>query len=120
VTIARLSTEKIVGGYTATSWSGEGYAGDSRSFLFSLSTNYRHSKTARSFYQYNNPSNGPTFGAGHDFVTGLGGTIGSGVYCNIGHDYECRIGDYGSSTCQNDFCGTYGPTISDLEVWYSY
>jgi len=39
-------------------------------------------------------------------------------YCNLGHDYACQVGSYGSSSCQNDFCGSYSSwTIQELEVW---
>ena len=108
------SIERKVGGYAVSQWNGSGYTGNSTNFLFSLTYNYKHTWYRYGYYQYNNPNYGPTWGGGHDFYTNLA----SSSYCNIGHSYRCRTGGYGSSTCRNDFCGTYRPTITELEVWY--
>ena len=47
-------------------------------------------------------------------------------YCNLGHDYTCRVGTdngysgYGSAACRDDFCGNYDSwKIKELEVWAS-
>lgn len=114
VTVITLSTGKKIGGYAAASWAGQGYRGNSTNFLFSLTNNYKHSWYRYGYYQYNHNGYGPTWGGGHDFYTNLL----SSSYCNIGYSYRCRVGSYGSSTCRNDFCGTYRPGIVNLEVWY--
>ncbi len=124
ITIASLnkgsSNARIVGGYAAASWglTSGSYYQTNNSFLFSITNTFKHSlyrNASNSLYMRNDY--GPTFGGGHDFYTGSN-TIGSGAYCHLGHAYTCRIGSYGSSTCRNDFCGTYRPTITDLEVYF--
>jgi len=119
VTIAKLSTGKLVGGYNSVSWtSTTGYGGNSNSFLFSLTNNFKHAWYQNGFYVYNKSTYGPTFGGGHDLFFGTP-NIGTGGYCNLGYAYQCRVGTYTSATCRNDFCGTYnGWTVTDLEVWY--
>jgi hypothetical protein len=118
VMVARLnggaSTERLIGGYAAVQWDGSGYTGNSTNFLFSLTNDFKHSWFRYGNYQYNNPNYGPTWGGGHDFYTNLA----SSSYCNIGYDYVCRTGSYGSSTCRNDFCGTYNPALTEVEVFY--
>ncbi len=117
VTVVSLSTGRLIGGYASASWnSASSYFGTSSSFLFSLTNSFKHSYLQYSYYMYGNSSYGPTWGGGHDFHTGSG-TIGSGTYCNLGHTYACRVGTYASTTCRDDFCGTYAPTINDLEVF---
>ncbi len=94
-------------------------AGNSSSFLFSLTDNYQVQHCTGQHGcgtpQYNVNHYGPTFGGGHDWHV-AGGM--NGGYCNLGHDYACQVGSYGSSTCRNDFCGNYESwTINDIEVW---
>jgi hypothetical protein len=120
VTIARLSTGKVIGGYAPVSWSStSSYSGDTTAFLFSITNDFKHTVTGTSIhYMYNGSAYGPTFGGGHDLSFGSASTIGSGGYCNIGYTYRCRIGVYPDTTCRNDFCGTYnGWTVNELEVW---
>ncbi len=118
-TVADLSTGKLIGGFTTTSWAGSGTTGNSSSFLFSLTDNYQVQHCTGQHGcgtpQYNVNHYGPTFGGGHDWHV-AGGM--NGGYCNLGHDYACQVGSYGSSTCRNDFCGNYESwTINDIEVW---
>jgi len=119
VTVVSLATGKLVGGYASASWISSGaYFGSSSSFLFSLTNNFKHSYLTNTYYMYGYSTYGPTWGGGHDFTTaGSGGTIGTNAYCNIGYTYSCRVGAYGSTTCRDDFCGTYQPGITDVEVF---
>lgn len=126
ITVALLnqsqSHERLIGGYASTSWTSvsSGYFGTASSFLFSLTHNYKHDWYQNSNYLYRNgTSYGPTFGGGHDLLLGSGGVMNTtnGSYCNIGHTYRCRTGSYGSATCRDDFCGTYNPVVSDVEVY---
>ena len=112
-----MTSGKLIGGYASHSWrsSPSNYFGNSSSFLFSLTNNYKHSHYRYTNYLYSYSSYGPTWGGGHDFMTGSG-TFSSGTYCNLGHNYRCRTGSYGSGTCRSDFCGS-SPKISDIEVW---
>ncbi len=118
--VAQLSTSVLIGGFTNTSWSGGSfYTGTSANFLFSLTQGYRIMSCTGQHgcgnYQYNRTDYGPTFGGGHDWC--VYNDLNSG-YCNLGHDYACQVGSYSSSSCQNDFCGTYNSwSIDDLEVW---
>jgi len=124
VTIARLNTSgtiRIIGGYNTTSWStASAYGGSSAGFLFSITNDFKHDTPGTSsgaYWTYNASSYGPTYGGGHDWT--LSSTMGAG-YCNIGYNYKCRtgMGAYGSTTCQNDFCGSYnGWTAEAVEVW---
>ncbi len=120
--VATLSTGRKIGGYAAVPWTSAGnYTGNSNGFLFSLTNNFKHSSPGQHssiHQQYDNSSYGPTFGGGHDFLSGYGGTIGNNTYCNIGYSYQCRVGTYGTSQCRDDFCGIYNPQIVDLGVWY--
>jgi hypothetical protein len=108
------TNERLIGGYASVQWNGSGYVGNSSNFLFSLTNNYKHAWYRYTYYQYNHPSYGPTWGGGHDFYTNLA----TSTYCNLGHDYTCRIGSYGIDTCRDDFCGIYQPTLSEVEVYY--
>ncbi len=121
-TVATLSTGKKIGGYADVSWiSDNTWKGNANSFLFSLTNSFKHSYPGTStgpHYQFDRNDYGPTFGGGHDFLSGNGGIIGNGAYCNIGYTYQCRVGTVNSSECRNDFCGTFYPQIVDLGVWY--
>ncbi len=53
VTIARLGNGRLIGGYAGHSWNTSTYYfGDSSSFLFSLTTNHRHSHYQNSYHLY--------------------------------------------------------------------
>ena len=121
-TIVQLSTGKLIGGYSSTSWgNNSGYTGVSgQNFLFSLTNNYKIShctgQHSCSHPQYNNSSYGPTFGGGHDLYID---SNMNGGYCNLGHNYGCQTSSYANTACRNDFCGNYSSwTITDMEVWY--
>ncbi len=115
---AGTGQSRIIGGYADVSWtSSGGYKGTASNFLFSLTNSFKHVSIS-STYQYDSASYGPTFGGGHDFTAGYGAGGSSNAYCNIGHSYACHVGSYGSTECQNDFCGQYNPVIDELEVWY--
>ena len=59
---------------------------------------------------------GPTFGSGHDLL--IENNMNSGL-CQLGNTYNCRIGNYQSDECQNDFCGSFnGWDITNLETYY--
>ena len=120
VTIITLTNGKKIGGYAASQWNHTGYTGNSSNFLFSLTNNFKHIPPGTNtgpYYQYSHLSFGPTFGGGHDFYTNLGSSSSS-TYCNFGFTYQCRVGAFGSTTCRNDFCGEYRPTLADVEVFY--
>ena len=122
ITVIKLSTGKLIGGYDATSWtSSNGYVSSVPNFLFSLTNSFKHAQQGTywpgyNYSTYNTAAYGPTFGGGHDLnVT----TTMNGGYCNIGYSYACRVGNTGSATCQNDFCGSYNAwTVTELEVYY--
>ncbi len=134
VTVAKLDNGRVIGGYAGCSWYSKN---DYRytcggSFVFSLTLGHKFNKK---FYHVDNGNNfsylywiydhsgyGPTFGGGHDWHVSSNMTTG---YCNLGHDYTCRVGTnnsysgYGDTACRNDFCGSYDSwKITELEVWY--
>jgi len=125
VMVATLSTGKKIGGYANASWQSKGdYTYGGGHFIFSLTNWHRYGEGSRHDTRgsmYDNAGYGPTWGTGHDLCTGQSSVIGDGGgddYCNLGHAYGCETGDYGSTACRNDFCGTYsGWTISEMEVW---
>jgi hypothetical protein len=106
VTIAHLSTGKVIGGYNSTSWRSQGSYVTQPAFLFSITNNFKHQNHNSSYYTYDGSDYGPTFGGGHDWVS-FRNTDDSSGNCNLGHSYACRVGGSGSSTCRNDFCGNY-------------
>lgn len=133
ITVAKLSTGKIIGGYAGCSWASiqQYNYGCGGSFIFSLSNKHKYEKHfyhnvltssfSYLYYTYDNSTYGPTWGGGHDLHFDLNGNSG---YCNLGHDYTCRMGlnesngGYGTNTCRVDLCGAYsGWNITDLEVW---
>jgi hypothetical protein len=119
VTVARLSTGVTIGGYSGNSWANTNtYQSNSANFLFSLTNNHKYTSPGQhgSFRIYDHQSYGPTWGGGHDWH--IQNNLNGG-YCNLGHDYACRTGSYGATTCHNDFCGNYSSwSIVDLEVFY--
>jgi hypothetical protein len=117
VTVVSANGKKF-GGYTPLTWNAtSAYKTDSPrlSFLFSLTNSFKHLPYRYSNDIYTNSSYGPTWGGGHDLR--VPPNTGSTGYCNIGHDYQCRVGAYGNSTCRNDFCGTYTFTPTEVEVY---
>lgn len=120
---ANQATERLIGGYGATAWNGAlaNYQANASSFLFSLTNGFKHASGGiggnNNYEQYSNSTYGPTFGGGHDFLSGLSNTVGNSSYCNIGYTYACRVGAYATAQCRADFCGVYSPVVSDLEVF---
>jgi hypothetical protein len=121
ISVAELSTGKVIGGYAGSSWSGSGYVNDGSNFLFSLTDGWQVMAGSGGYWgvaphaQYNSTSYGPTFGGGHDWNVNANITGGS---CNLGYSYACQVGSAGSTACQNDFCGNPNSwTITELEVW---
>ena len=121
ITVARLSTGMTVGAYTDQSWaSRNGYRSQGTAFLFNLTNEHRYAHGGQngSTYQiYDHEGYGPTFGGGHDWMSFTGTRLNSG-YCNLGNDYACRVGGYGSDQCRDDFTGgNYnGWSIESIQV----
>jgi len=112
---------RLFGGYASQGWnSNNQYYGDTNSFLFSLTNQHRHSAPGQygsgtPYWNYGNQSYGPTWGGGHDLY--IDNAMSSG-YCNLGHNYTCRVGSYSSTQCHSDFCGVYsGWQVTELEAW---
>jgi hypothetical protein len=118
VTVLSNNLGRLLGGYASQSWNSYGsYYGDANSFLFSLTNGFRHTAGAlyNCCYLTGYGPYGPTWGGGHDLH--INGAMTSG-YCNLGLSYQCRVGTYGSSTCQDDLCGSYSSwMVTELEVW---
>ena len=93
MTVAKLSTGKVVGGYAGVSWASSGwsYARSPTNFVFSLSNGHRHALIAgnEEQAQVHYRSYGPTFGGGHDLYIQ---SDMNGGYCNLGNSYACRVG----------------------------
>ena len=124
VTVAKLSTGKVVGGYAGVSWeTTTGFKSSPSSFLFSLSNGFQYNLTPgqEAWAHYFSSDIGPAFGPGSalkfysDFNSGE---------CNLGRAYQCRVGAFADISdgfeCQNDFCGDHysGWTVDELEVWH--
>merc|ERR1712086_923223 len=99
-----------VGGYTRANWYSSGYGSDSTASMFQLSPNVYKAMAGSgqhggyNYAIYKSNGYGPTFGAGHDWHTSSNMKTG---YANLGHQYKCRVGRYGTSTCRNDWFGSY-------------
>jgi hypothetical protein len=127
VSIARVSysTEtRVIGGYNSGSWyspATSAYSANTGSFLFSVTNAFKHtfpgSNSQSTFLVLNNQGYGPSFGAGDLYIHSqmIMGT------CKPGFTYACRVGTYGSTECNADFCGTPSEseyfTLDVLEVW---
>lgn len=117
VTVIQEAGGKKFGGYTPLLWNHFGnYRTESprRSFLFSLTNNFKHLPYRYNYDIYAHSAYGPTFGGGHDLTLRLDANTS---YCNLGHDYQCRVGGYSSSTCRDDLCGDYILNAVDIEVY---
>jgi len=128
VTLVQLNNGKLLGGHSSSSWSAPGggfyRSYDSNAFLFSLTANKKYPFAN---YQtetiYNFPTQGPTFGNGHDVF--IGGVALDNYYCNFPFAYACNqqvnvnaVGD----ACAQELCGTnrnqtQSSGITRLEVW---
>jgi len=127
VWIAKITyggVEYIDGGYTRLTWASTGstYANDyGNGGLFQLKPNLwktiggsgPYASSANSVYR--NANYGPTFGSAHDWYVSSNMVTG---YVNLGHTYKCRVGNYNTNTCRNDFIGSYSSwSISEAEMW---
>ncbi len=119
ITVVRSIYNRLFGGYNASSWyNGCGYNNNGSNWLFSLTSNTKHTVYRYPQYAtYNCSHYGPTFGGGHDMYMDSSMNY---MYTNLGHTYQCQPGQgYGSSACRNYLAGTYsGNYISEVEVYY--
>jgi len=120
VIIRATETQYVFGGFTEQSWSGSGYKGDMKAFLFSM-TNARNvpcklTSTNLTYSISCQAGNGPCFGGGHNIY--IAGQMTSNTnYCNQHESYRME-----SSTVpytQDLFAGSYNFTVDDIEV-YAY
>ncbi len=117
MTVVKATNGYVFGGYSGTSWGGCCYyTGNSNNYLFSLTGNTKHAWYRYGNYQYHHSSYGSCFGGGHDFC--LDSSNMQSGYSNLGHDYQCATGSYGSSSCRDQFSGSYNWTTSEVEVYY--
>ncbi len=117
VTVVVATNGKKFGGYTPLLWNHAGnYKTESprRSFLFSLTNSFKHVPYRYTHDIYANSSYGPTWGGGHDLMVYRDG---GAPYCNLGHNYQCRVGGAYSTECEQDFCGGANFTVSEVEVY---
>jgi hypothetical protein len=128
VSIARVkySTEtRVIGGYNSGSWYSPAtttFSPNIGSFLFSVTNAFKHTfPGSNSFSNYlvlNNQYYGPSFGGGADWYIHSQMSMGT---CKPGFTYACRVGTYGTTECNMDFCGTPSEseyfTLDVLEVW---
>ncbi|MCB9739072.1 MAG: TLD domain-containing protein [Deltaproteobacteria bacterium] len=136
VTVAKLSTGAMVGGYASCAWNTNYNSYQYHcpgSFLFNLDNGHRYnnkwntSGTSNGYdfrATYNRSNYGPCFGAGHDWC--FNSSNMSSGYSNLGYNYECRkitgssngYSGYSTTDCRNDFSGNYSWTTVEMEVWY--
>jgi len=128
ITVAKLNTGKIIGGYADKSWGDNcpsndntcyyNYKISSNNFLFSLTNSVKHDIIQINRGQYHNINFGPSFGGGIDW--GINNDMTT-IRCSLGVSYACHIGNALSNECIHDFCGTISNqdlSIEKLEVWY--
>ena len=125
ITIMKLSTGKIIGGYSDLSWASSGNnVASSNAYLFSITNDWQMTMISPgySWALYHNSDYGPTWGGGHDLHVESDMNSGS---CMAYYSYGflqrtlSGCGTSYSSTCAIDFCGSYNAwTIDELEVWY--
>jgi hypothetical protein len=117
--VAKTAGGIVFGGYTAGAWTGGNgncdFRNDPNAFMFSLTNNFKHTQTNDYPGMSVNDcySEGPTFGAGHDFFTNLS----TDAYVSLGNSYVCRVGAVYSEECINDFAGGANPSMMELEVY---
>jgi len=119
LTVIRSSgTQYLFGGFTEQSWSGSGYKGDMKAFLFSIvnarntpcklvSTNTTYSISCQS-------GNGPCFGGGHNIYI-AGQMTSNSNYCNVHESYRMETSSV--LYTQDLFAGSYNFTVEDIEVF---
>jgi len=111
----------ITGSYQRPTWSGSGYGSDSTAAIFKFSPNPFKSVAGSgphggySYAIYKGNGYGPTYGGGHDWHVSSNMKTG---YLNFGHNYKCRVGNYGQNSCRNDILGSYSSwSLSEAEMW---
>ena len=123
----------VVGGFARGSWDGRKgwyYDQSGETQLFQIEPYVQNAKVMtgmkktgnayHAYATYRTFSHGPTFGycgsSCHDWY--VDSTMYKG-YANPGSTYAlCRVGNAGSSTCQNAFAGSYSSwTIKEAEMW---
>jgi len=110
VVFAVLDNGKRIGGYSQIGIvpSSGGYYNGYDSFLFSLTNMHKHQLlSGRNQYSYFRTSSNLSWGGGSDWRLYLNSNQLSSSDCNLGSVYACRVGSYQSSTCRNDFCGSF-------------
>ena len=96
LTIMRLSTGRVIGGYTSASWSSSSgyYSRDCNAFLFSITNNYKHTiqhlSSCSEYAMYRRSDYGPTFGNGHDLLFHMRMRTHDGKIYNLG-DHELTL-----------------------------
>ena len=109
--------------------SGSRYWYDSNAFLFSLVNKPGWApvklpqagkySSRRQYSIYNNPSYGPTFGAGHDIYISNYASSNRNSNTNLGHEYSPPSEySYGSTFTQTFLAGTYTFTPDEIETFY--
>lgn len=118
VAVALLKDNKLIGGYGSVSLESKGrdYYGDNKSFLFSLTLDFKYVHFANSSFLYRDGNKlGPAWGGGLDWLSG-GSDLTKGMYCKIGYSYKCKDQTQ-IAKCRTDFCGTGSNGMSELEVY---
>jgi hypothetical protein len=115
--VAKTAGGAVFGGYTAGAWTGGSgncdWRTDAHAFLFSNNFKHEQTDTYPDMSVHDCGTEGPTFGAGHDFYTNLS----TDAYVNLGNSFICRVGDPGSEECINDFAVGSNPNMIELEVY---
>ena len=117
LTVIKTVNSSIFGGYTEAEWNYTGnYKYDANAFIFSLVNNLNKSvkmNVKPTYYSiYGQPSNGPTFGNGHDIYISDQSNINTNSYSNI---YSYDLPSYASST--TFLAGSYNFRTNEVEVY---
>lgn len=113
VVFAVLDNGKRIGGYSQIGIpSSGGWYNGYDNFLFSLTNMHKHQLlSGRNGNSYLRSSSYLQWGSGSDIRLYLDSSNLRSGSCNLGATYACRVGSYGSTTCRNDFCGSYNNWI---------
>lgn len=122
------SGSNIFGGFTSATWDGSAntYKPDNNAFIFSLRNNLNRpmvmkmKSTSASNAIYSNPTYGPTFGRGNDFMISDSSNVNSNSYSNLGHSYEFSLYTAGTSSAQSFLAGAYQFKVNELEVYAKF
>jgi hypothetical protein len=115
------SGSNIFGGFTSVNWDGAGlYKPDNNAFLFSLRNNLNKPMVMKIKHQnaiYANPSYGPAFGNGHDFIISDQSNSNAISYSNLGNSYQFDLYAYGSAAAKSFLAGSYNFRVDEVEVF---